>query len=97
MCGLLPVGPVSLARPPLSYQPSRALALTAATTDAVGLQYLQTRLGLDEPEMAAMERKLMFCPDDDRIRSSLDGLQGHLGLSDDELRKMVRECRPSSA
>jgi hypothetical protein len=89
-CGLLSVGPGSPARPPLSYQPSRALALTAARTDAVGLQYLQTRLGLDEPEMAAMERKLMFCPDEDRIRSSLDGLQGHLGLSDAELRKMVR-------
>jgi mTERF domain-containing protein len=89
-CGLLSVGPVSLAGPPLFYQPSRALALTAATTDAVGLQYLQTRMGLDEPEMAAMERKLLFCPDEDRIRSSLDGLQGHLGLSDDELRKMVR-------
>jgi hypothetical protein len=89
-CGPLSVGPVSLARPPLSYQPSRALALTAATTDAVGLQYLQTRLGLDEPEMAAMEQKLVSCPGEDRIRSSLDGLQGHLGLSDDELRKMVR-------
>ena len=89
-CGLLSVGLVSPARPPLSYQPSRALALTAAKTDAVGLQYLQTRLGLDEPEMAAMERQLMFCPDEDRIRSSLDGLQGRLGLSDAELRKMVR-------
>jgi mTERF domain-containing protein len=93
-CGLLSVGPGSLARPPLlssvSYQPSRALALTAARTDTVGLQYLQTRLGLDEPEMAAMGRRLLFCPDEDRIRSSLDGLQGHLGLSDDELRKMVR-------
>jgi hypothetical protein len=71
-CGLLSVGPGSLARPPLSYQPSRALALTAAKTDAVGLQYLQMRLRLDEPEMAATQRQLRFCPDEDRIRSSLD-------------------------
>jgi hypothetical protein len=52
-CGLLSAGPVSLAQPPLSYQPPRALALTAARTGAAGLQYLQTRLGLGEPEMAA--------------------------------------------
>jgi hypothetical protein len=78
----------------LFFQPhvSRALALIAgAQTDANGLQYLQKRLGLDESELAAMQRKLMFCPGEDGIRSTLDAVQGHLGLSPDALCTMV--CR----
>ena len=31
----------------------------------------------------------MFCPKTNRIQASLDGLQNYLGLSDDELQKVV--------
>ena len=71
------------------YQPSRTLALTVARTDVGGLQYLQARFDFDEAKMDLLKRKLMFCPGEDAIAASCAGVQAHLGLSDEELRKMV--------
>ena len=70
-------------------QSSRTLALTAKRTDEAGMHYLQDRLQLSTDEVSKCDRKLMFCPKEDRIKSSLDGVKDHLKLSDLQLRKMI--------
>ena len=73
----------------LRFQPCRALALTVERTDKGGLSYVQARLALDGADTATLKRKLLFCPDEERIQLVLDAVQAQLGLSESELKKVV--------
>ena len=78
----------------LRFQPCRALALTVERTDKGGLSYVQARLALDGADTATLKRKLLFCPDEERIQLVLDAVQAQLGLSDAELKKVVLRLPP---